>query len=161
MTDSRTADINKHALQQLSQYCTKEPAHFQKQCNIMLNGWPGIFGRHQGQEYGVGVKHAIPPLEFEMAYHFQSIDAILYKLQIEVGDIPKLSTSMLALSSAMKTYMEESNLLLTHYKIGDEMWKFRNSIGFVGQDLQLYTTTMLKGAQGNGQRQARDWDKGP
>jgi hypothetical protein len=61
----------------------------------------------------------------------------------------------------MKTYMEESNLLLTHYKIGDEMWKFRNSIGFVGQDLQLYTTTMLKKAQGNGQRQARDWESRP
>ena len=59
MTDSIRAHINNHALQQLSQYGTKEPDSFQNQCNIMLNEWPGIFGHHQGKVYGVGLKHAI------------------------------------------------------------------------------------------------------
>lgn len=155
MTDERRTAINNHVLTQLSQYCTKD--HFKRQCNILLNEWPGIFSHHRGKVYGVGLEYAIPPLEFTMALHFQTIDEILYKEKIEMGDIPKLSTSMCALSSAMKTYIEESKLLLRHYKIENEMWKFHNSLGFVGQDLQLYTTTMLKNAQEDKEMQARDW----
>ena len=159
MTDERRTDINKHALEQLSQYCIKDHYSFNKDCTTMLNMWPGIFSHHRGKVYGVGLEYAIPPLEFTMAFHFQTIDEILYKEKIEVGDIPNLSTSMITLSSAMKTYMDESKLLLRHFKIEDEMRIFRNSIGFVGQDLQLYTKTMLKNPQGDTEIQARDWGR--
>ena len=152
--------MNDAVIEQLSKYCVKDQYSFECECRKMLNGWPGIFSPHRGKVYGVGGNYAIPPLEFAMAQLFQSIDNILYKKEIPVQDIPKLGADMLALSSEMGSYLEESKLLLTHYGIYDEIWGFRNSIGFMGQFLQLYTKTILEQTQGVGVPQtqsARNW----
>ena len=160
MADSRRTKMNDAVFKQLSKYCVKDIISFERECRTMLNGWPGIFSPHRGKVYGVGTKYAIPPLELAMAQHFQAIDNILYKKEIPVQDIPELGANMLALSSEMGSYLEESKLLLTHYGIYDEIWGFRNSIGFMGQYLQDYTKTILEQTQGVGVPQAqsaRNW----